>query len=155
MACAPGVMQRRKGTEPFVRSQEYLLTVTNSGLFVFFFQLVSLTTDEKTNVHFSSLPGQGVIYNVIVWDPLWNTSAAYVPVHTYACSLTALVDNCSSLSKSSRPVCFFYMRSCFQCELVYLTCSDLGFGFCICQQLWRLSNAEQETAYFMAFLERC
>ncbi|EMP32775.1 Transmembrane 7 superfamily member 3, partial [Chelonia mydas] len=66
-------------------------------------RLVSLTTDEKTNVHFSSLPGQGVIYNVIVWDPLWNTSAAYVPVHTYACSLTALVDNCSSLSKSSRP----------------------------------------------------
>ncbi|XP_048681943.1 transmembrane 7 superfamily member 3 isoform X3 [Caretta caretta] len=60
-------------------------------------RLVSLTTDEKTNVHFSSLPGQGVIYNVIVWDPLWNTSAAYVPVHTYACSLTALVDNCSSL----------------------------------------------------------
>uniref|UniRef100_A0A8C3T5W1 Transmembrane 7 superfamily member 3 n=1 Tax=Chelydra serpentina TaxID=8475 RepID=A0A8C3T5W1_CHESE len=60
-------------------------------------RLVSLTTDEKTNVHFSSLPGQGVIYNVIVWDPLWNTSAAYVPVHTYACSLTALVDNCSPL----------------------------------------------------------
>lgn len=46
---------------------------------------------------------------------------------------------------------FFYMRSCFQCELVYLTCSDLGLGFCICQQLWRISNAEQATAYFMAF----
>lgn len=73
-----------------------------------FFQLVSLATDDKTSVHFSSLPGQGVIYNVIVWDPFWNTSAAYVPVHTYACSLTALVDNCSSLSKSIRPVCFLY-----------------------------------------------
>lgn len=61
--------------------------------------MLTLTTDDKTNVYFSSLPGQGVIYNVIVWDPLWNTSAAYIPVHTYACSFADLVDNCSSLSK--------------------------------------------------------
>ncbi|XP_006127743.1 transmembrane 7 superfamily member 3 [Pelodiscus sinensis] len=69
-------------------------------------RLVSLTTEEKTNVHFSSLPGQGVIYNVIVWDPLWNTSAAYVPVHTYACSLTDLVENCSSLGRLSTKIFF-------------------------------------------------
>jgi len=61
--------------------------------------MLTLTTDDKTNVYFSSLPGQGVIYNVIVWDPLWNTSAAYIPVHTYACSFADLVDNCFSLSK--------------------------------------------------------
>lgn len=61
--------------------------------------MLTLTADDKTNVYFSSLPGQGVIYNVVVWDPLWNSSAAYIPVHTYACSFADLVDNCSSLSK--------------------------------------------------------
>ncbi|NXG04009.1 TM7S3 protein, partial [Sakesphorus luctuosus] len=69
-------------------------------------KMLTLTTDDKTNVYFSSLPGQGVIYNVIVWDPLWNSSAAYIPVHTYACSFADLVDNCSSLSKLSTKVFF-------------------------------------------------
>ncbi|KFV64016.1 Transmembrane 7 superfamily member 3, partial [Dryobates pubescens] len=69
-------------------------------------KMLSLTTDDKTNVYFSSLPGQGVIYNVIVWDPLWNTSAAYIPAHTYACSFADLVDNCSTLSKPSTKVFF-------------------------------------------------
>ncbi|XP_025969908.1 transmembrane 7 superfamily member 3 isoform X2 [Dromaius novaehollandiae] len=69
-------------------------------------KVLTLTTDDKTNVYFSSLPGQGVIYNVIVWDPLWNTSAAYVPVHTYACSFADLVDNCSSVSKLSTKIFF-------------------------------------------------
>uniref|UniRef100_A0A8C3XZL5 Transmembrane 7 superfamily member 3 n=1 Tax=Catharus ustulatus TaxID=91951 RepID=A0A8C3XZL5_CATUS len=69
-------------------------------------KMLTLTADDKTSVYFSSLPGQGVIYNVIVWDPLWNTSAAYIPVHTYACSFSDLVDNCSSLSKLSTKVFF-------------------------------------------------
>ncbi|NXS61458.1 TM7S3 protein, partial [Brachypteracias leptosomus] len=81
-------------------------------------KMLTLTTDDKTNVYFSSLPGQGVIYNVIVWDPLWNTSAAYIPVHTYACSFADLVDNCSSISKLSTKVFFTVLAvlglfSCF------------------------------------------
>ncbi|NXN96591.1 TM7S3 protein, partial [Rhinopomastus cyanomelas] len=68
-------------------------------------KVLTLTTDQ-TSVYFSSLPGQGVIYNVIVRDPLWNTSAAYVPVHTYACSFASLVQNCLSLSKVSTKVFF-------------------------------------------------
>ncbi|KAL9854665.1 transmembrane 7 superfamily member 3 isoform 2-T2 [Geothlypis trichas] len=80
-------------------------------------KMLTLTADDKTNVYFSSLPGQGVIYNVIVWDPLWNTSAAYIPVHTYACSFTDLVDNCSSLSKLSTKVFFtaFAVLGLFTC----------------------------------------
>ncbi|XP_030336971.1 transmembrane 7 superfamily member 3 [Strigops habroptila] len=80
-------------------------------------KMLTLTTDDKTNVYFSSLPGQGVIYNVIVWDPLWNTSAAYIPVHTYACSFADLVDNCSSLSKLSTKVFFtaFAVLGLFTC----------------------------------------
>ncbi|XP_062448021.1 transmembrane 7 superfamily member 3 [Rhea pennata] len=69
-------------------------------------KMLTLTADDKTNVYFSSLPGQGVIYNVIVRDPLWNTSAAYIPVHTYACSFADLVDNCSSVSKLSTKILF-------------------------------------------------
>lgn len=62
-------------------------------------QVVTLTANDKTSVSFSSLRGQGVIYNVIVWDPVLNTSAAYVPAHTYACSFDAMEGNCSSLGE--------------------------------------------------------
>uniref|UniRef100_A0A8D0YJL2 Transmembrane 7 superfamily member 3 n=1 Tax=Sus scrofa TaxID=9823 RepID=A0A8D0YJL2_PIG len=61
-------------------------------------KVVTLTADDKTIVSFSSLWGQGVIYNVIVRDPFLNTSAAYVPVHTYACSFEAEEGNCFSLA---------------------------------------------------------
>ncbi|ELW72530.1 Transmembrane 7 superfamily member 3 [Tupaia chinensis] len=60
-------------------------------------KVVTLTADDKTSVSFSSLGGQGVIYNVIVWDPFLNTSAAYVPAHTYACNFEAKEGNCASL----------------------------------------------------------
>lgn len=62
-------------------------------------QVVTLTANDKTSVSFSSLRGQGVIYNVIVWDPVLNTSAAYVPAHTYACSFDAMEGNCPSLGE--------------------------------------------------------
>lgn len=52
-------------------------------------------------VVFNSIRGQGVIYSVIVRDPLLNTSASYVPVHTYACSFDSTVDSCQTLGKSS------------------------------------------------------
>ncbi|KAG9460447.1 hypothetical protein GDO78_021768 [Eleutherodactylus coqui] len=57
---------------------------------------------------FSSVPGQGVIYNVVVRDPLLNTSAAYVPVHTYACNFSAAADNCANLGKTSTKVFFTF-----------------------------------------------
>ncbi|XP_042325983.1 transmembrane 7 superfamily member 3 [Sceloporus undulatus] len=80
-------------------------------------KLMTLTSQDKTDLYFSSLPGQGVIYNVIVRDPRWNTSAAYVPVHTYACSLSALVDNCFTLRKLSTKIFFttFAVLGLFVC----------------------------------------
>ncbi|XP_048357177.1 transmembrane 7 superfamily member 3 isoform X2 [Sphaerodactylus townsendi] len=69
-------------------------------------RMMTLTSEDKTELYFSSLPRQGVIYNVIVRDPLWNTSAAYVPIHTYACNLNAAVDNCSSLRRLSTKLFF-------------------------------------------------
>ncbi|XP_054974457.1 transmembrane 7 superfamily member 3 [Sorex araneus] len=80
-------------------------------------QVATLTADDKTSVSFSSLRGQGVIYNVVVWDPLLNTSAAYVPAHTYACSFDTPGDSCTSLGRASTKVFFtlFALLGSFVC----------------------------------------
>ncbi|XP_066489710.1 transmembrane 7 superfamily member 3 [Tiliqua scincoides] len=69
-------------------------------------KIMTLTSQDKTDLYFSSLPGQGVIYNIIVRDPLWNTSAAYVPVHTYTCSLSGVEGNCQTSRKLSTKIFF-------------------------------------------------
>ncbi|XP_039096777.1 transmembrane 7 superfamily member 3 [Hyaena hyaena] len=80
-------------------------------------KVVTLTANDKTTVSFSSLQGQGVIYNVVVRDPFLNTSAAYVPAHTYACSFEAVEGNCSSLGRVSTKVFFtlFALLGLFIC----------------------------------------
>lgn len=105
-------------------------------------KVVTLTADDKTVVSFSSLPGQGVIYNVIVWDPSLNTSAAYVPVHTYACSFESVGGNCVSSGRVSTKVFFtlFALLGLFICffghrfwktELFFIGFIFLGFFFYI------------------------
>ncbi|CAH7432845.1 transmembrane 7 superfamily member 3 [Phodopus roborovskii] len=105
-------------------------------------KVVTLTSDDKTTVSFSSLPGQGVIYNVIVWDPSLNTSAAYVPVHTYACSFESADGNCVSPGRVSTKVFFtvFALLGLFVCffghrfwktELFFMGFIFLGFFFYI------------------------
>ncbi|XP_069345942.1 transmembrane 7 superfamily member 3 [Eulemur rufifrons] len=105
-------------------------------------KVVTLTADDKTSVSFSSLRGQGVIYNVIVWDPFLNTSAAYVPAHTYACSFKAVEGNCASLGRVSTKVfftlfallgffiCFFGHRF-WKTELFFIGFMFMGFFFYI------------------------
>ncbi|KAF6722555.1 Transmembrane 7 superfamily member 3 [Oryzias melastigma] len=98
-----------------------------------------LSTDKSTSV-FNSIPGQGVIYSVIVRDPLLNTSSSYVPAHTYACSFTSTLDGCQTLGKVSTKVfftisglaglfvCFFGHRF-FKCELFCMGFSFSAFFF--------------------------
>lgn len=62
---------------------------------------MTLFSSEVSEAVFSSLLGQGVIFSVVVRDPLLNTSASYVPVHTYACSFDAPVDGCHTLGESN------------------------------------------------------
>ncbi|XP_045685850.1 transmembrane 7 superfamily member 3 isoform X1 [Phyllostomus hastatus] len=105
-------------------------------------KVVTLTANDKTSVSFSSLRGQGVIYNVIVWDPVLNTSAAYVPAHTYACRFEAMGGNCSSLGRASTKVfftlfallgffiCFFGHRF-WKTELFFIGFIFVGFFFYI------------------------
>lgn len=69
-------------------------------------KLMTLSSADQTVVVFSSIPGQGVIYSVIVRDPLLNTSASYIPVHTYACSFSSSLDSCYTLGKISTKVFF-------------------------------------------------
>ncbi|XP_070710277.1 transmembrane 7 superfamily member 3 [Pempheris klunzingeri] len=103
-------------------------------------RVMTLLSSDLTTAAFNSIPGQGVIYTVIVRDPLLNTSASYVPVHTYACSFTSTVDGCQTLGKISTKifftitglaglfVCFFGHRF-FKCELFCMGFSFAAFFF--------------------------
>ncbi|XP_054480616.1 transmembrane 7 superfamily member 3 [Anoplopoma fimbria] len=98
-------------------------------------RVMTLLSSDLSMALFNSIPGQGVIYSVIVRDPLLNTSASYVPVHTYACSFASTLDGCQTLGKISTKifftiaglaglfVCFFGHRF-FKCELFCM-----GFSF--------------------------
>ncbi|XP_038137827.1 transmembrane 7 superfamily member 3 [Cyprinodon tularosa] len=102
--------------------------------------VTTLKSTDKTIMVFSSIPGQGVIYSVIVRDPALNTSASYVPAHTYACSFASTLDGCQTLGKISTKVfftiaglaglfvCFFGHRF-FKCELFCMGFSFAAFFF--------------------------
>uniref|UniRef100_G1QBV5 Transmembrane 7 superfamily member 3 n=1 Tax=Myotis lucifugus TaxID=59463 RepID=G1QBV5_MYOLU len=120
----------------------YIQTVYDNLLIKLNILMVTLTANDKTSVSFSSLRGQGVIFNVIVWDPVLNTSAAYVPAHTYACSFDAVEGNCFSLGRVSTKVFFtlFALLGLFICffghrfwktELFFIGFIFMGFFFYI------------------------
>ncbi|KAM9845842.1 transmembrane 7 superfamily member 3 [Aulostomus maculatus] len=103
-------------------------------------RVMTLSSADMSMAVFSSIPGQGVIYSVIVRDPALNTSASYVPVHTYACSFDSTLDGCQTLGKISTKVfftiiglaglfvCFFGHRF-FKCELFCMGFSFTAFFF--------------------------
>ncbi|XP_028255386.1 transmembrane 7 superfamily member 3 isoform X1 [Parambassis ranga] len=105
-------------------------------------RLMTLLSTDRSLAVFNSIPGQGVIYSVIVRDPLLNTSASYVPVHTYACSFNSTLDGCQTLGKISTKVfftitglaglfvCLFGHRF-FKCELFCMGFSFAAFFFFI------------------------
>ncbi|KAL4658472.1 transmembrane 7 superfamily member 3 [Arapaima gigas] len=94
-------------------------------------RLMTWVTSEKLSASFNSIPGQGIIYSVIVRDPVLNTSASYVPVHTYACSFSSTLDGCMTIGKVSTKIFFtivgfagificFFGHQFFKCELFCL-----------------------------------
>ncbi|XP_072233553.1 transmembrane 7 superfamily member 3 [Leuresthes tenuis] len=103
-------------------------------------QVMTLLSTDKSMAAFNSIPGQGIIFSVVVRDPLLNTSASYVPVHTYACSFVSTLDGCQTLGKISTKVfftitglaglfvCFFGHRF-FKCELFCMGFSFAAFFF--------------------------
>ncbi|XP_077450265.1 transmembrane 7 superfamily member 3 isoform X1 [Stigmatopora argus] len=102
--------------------------------------IMTLSSVERSALVFTSIPGQGVIYSVIVRDPILNTSASYVPVHTYACSFASKMDGCQTLGKITTKmfftitgmaglfVCFFGHRF-FKSELFCMGFSFSAFFF--------------------------
>nr|XP_032833865.1 transmembrane 7 superfamily member 3-like [Petromyzon marinus] len=71
-----------------------------SGCEAFGSKMRTLSSSEKPRLVQTSYPGQGVVYCVVVRDPRRNTSAAYVPAATYACSFSAHSDGCYHLGKT-------------------------------------------------------
>lgn len=103
-------------------------------------KLLTLSSADEAVAVFSSIPGQGVIYSVIVRDPLLNTSASYVPGHTYACSFSSALDSCYMLGKISTKIFFtiaglaglfvcFLGHRFFKCELFCMGFSFAAFFF--------------------------
>ncbi|KAK1906276.1 Transmembrane 7 superfamily member 3 [Dissostichus eleginoides] len=102
--------------------------------------VMTLLSSDMSMAVFTSIPGQGVVYSVVVRDPLLNTSASYVPSHTYACSFVSTMDGCQTLGKISTKVfftiagmaglfvCFFGHRF-FKCELFCMGFSFATFFF--------------------------
>lgn len=60
---------------------------------------MTLLSSDASTAGFNSIPGQGVMYSVVVRDPLRNASASYVPAHTYACSFASTLDGCHTLGE--------------------------------------------------------
>ncbi|XP_069484191.1 transmembrane 7 superfamily member 3 isoform X2 [Ambystoma mexicanum] len=112
-------------------------------------KLVTLASNDRTMVSFASIPGQGVIYNVVVRDPLLNTSAAYIPVHTYVCSFNATIDNCFTLGRVSTKIfmtllavaglfiCFFGHRFLKTVRLLLTAVSGAAGGILLVAYWWR------------------
>ncbi|XP_061770009.1 transmembrane 7 superfamily member 3 [Nerophis ophidion] len=102
--------------------------------------ILTLSSRDVRMATFNSVPGQGVIYSVVVRDPILNTSASYVPVHTYACTFNSKMDSCQTLGQISTKllftlaglagvfVCFFGHRF-FKCELFCMGFSFTAFFF--------------------------
>ncbi|XP_051546539.1 transmembrane 7 superfamily member 3-like isoform X2 [Myxocyprinus asiaticus] len=103
-------------------------------------KVMSLSSHDQTQLSFNSLPGQGVIFSVVVRDPVFNTSASYIPVHTYACSFNSTLDGCSTLGRVSTKVFFtvigvaglfvcFLGHRFFKCELFCMGFAFMAFFF--------------------------
>nr|XP_040029605.1 transmembrane 7 superfamily member 3 [Gasterosteus aculeatus aculeatus] len=103
-------------------------------------RVMTLLASDASTAGFNSIPGQGVVYSVVVRDSLRNASASYVPAHTYACSFASTLDGCHTLGKISTKifftiaglaglfVCFFGHRF-FKCELFCMGFSFATFFF--------------------------
>ena len=53
-------------------------------------------TDKPSQV-FDTRRGQGMVFNILLYDPVTGEESVYSPAVTYGCSFTAKVDGCDSL----------------------------------------------------------
>ncbi|XP_007885873.2 transmembrane 7 superfamily member 3 [Callorhinchus milii] len=114
-------------------------------------KITTITSSQQTILFANSYIGIGVIYGVIVRDPLLNTSANYLPVPTYACRLTSEGHTCQHSGSSficmqvictaiglyGLILCFFGHRI-FEAEFFFF--GFLIFGFVLFVLLTRLST---------------
>ncbi|XP_078077126.1 transmembrane 7 superfamily member 3-like [Mustelus asterias] len=92
-------------------------------------KITTINSFRQTIIYGNSYIGTGVIYNVIVRDPHWKTSASYVPVSTYACSLSSEGNLCKNSDRN-----FIYIQ---------VLCTVLGvYGLTLCLIGHRIFEAE-------------
>ncbi|XP_078270989.1 transmembrane 7 superfamily member 3-like [Rhinoraja longicauda] len=92
-------------------------------------KITSIRSTQKTRLYGNSYVGIGVIYNVIVRDPLLKTSASYAPVSTYTCDLSTNGYECKQSDAN-----FIYIQ---------VLCTIIGiYGLLLCLAGHRLFEAE-------------
>lgn len=92
-------------------------------------KITTIQSSQKTRLYGNSYVGIGVIYNVIVRDPLLKTSAAYAPVSTYTCDLSTKGYECKQSDGN-----FIYIQ---------VLCTVIGiYGLLLCLAGHRLFEAE-------------
>ncbi|XP_048402051.1 transmembrane 7 superfamily member 3-like isoform X2 [Stegostoma tigrinum] len=101
-------------------------------------KITTVNSFEQTIIYGNSYVGTGVIYNVIVRDPVWKTSASYIPVSTYACTLSSAGYLCENSDRN-----FIYVQA---------LCTVLGvYGLILCLIGHRIFEAEFLFFGFLVF----
>ncbi|XP_051885109.1 transmembrane 7 superfamily member 3-like [Pristis pectinata] len=107
-----------------MRKMSSVQSIENNGM-----KITTISSSQQTRLYGNSYVGIGVIYNVIVRDPLLKTSAAYVPVSTYTCNLSAKGSKCKDSDET-----FIYIQ---------VLCTVLGiYGLLLCLVGHRIFEAE-------------
>ncbi|XP_051779094.1 transmembrane 7 superfamily member 3-like isoform X1 [Erpetoichthys calabaricus] len=91
-------------------------------------KLLDLNSGDKTQLFVNSYAAFAVIHNIIVWDPLLNTSFAYVPSFIYTCNMSTTLP----------PVCEKYVHLSTQ---IFFTILGI-FGLLVCFSGHRFLEAE-------------
>ncbi|MBN3300914.1 TM7S3 protein, partial [Amia calva] len=117
-------------------------------------KVASLTSLDKTRVLGNAYAGIGVVFCVIVRDPLLNTSSLYVPASTYSCHFSSRPpQSCQIQGQTATRVFFTVLGVCglFVCFVGhrFLTAESfflgfLTFGFVAFALLGRFSGQSYE-----------
>ncbi|XP_072128832.1 transmembrane 7 superfamily member 3-like [Mobula birostris] len=92
-------------------------------------KVTTISSIQQTRLYGNSYVGIGVIYNVIVRDPLLKTSAAYAPVSTYTCNMSFKGYKCKNPDET-----FIYIQ---------ILCTIIGiYGLLLCLTGHRIFEAE-------------
>ena len=71
---------------------------------------------------FDTKRGQGIVFNILVFDPIMKAESVYSPVVTYGCSFTAKVDGCDSFGMFRFTLFYVTTECCKKCQSLVVNC---------------------------------